>query len=49
VVALTLQVQERDQRGQTLDQFKEREAQVAAPVGPGLGEAMPVSSRWISI
>jgi hypothetical protein len=40
VIAVAVQAWGRDQCGQTLDQFQGREAQLGAPIGLGLGEAI---------
>jgi hypothetical protein len=40
VIAVAVQVRGRDQCGQTLDQFQGTEAQLGAPVGLGLGQAI---------
>ena len=40
VIAVAVQTRGRDQRGQPLDQFHRREAQLGAPIGLGLGQAI---------
>jgi hypothetical protein len=37
---VAVQARGRDQRGQTLDQFQGREAQLGAPIGLGPGDAI---------
>ena len=40
MVAQAVQARRRDQRGQPVEQFERREAQLGAPIGLGLGEAI---------
>ena len=40
VIAVAVDARGRDQRGQPLDQLQGRQAQLGAPIGLGLGEAI---------